>query len=118
MTVRLLADENIDPDLVLGVKRRVGDVDFVRVQDVGLRTLDDPTILQWSADHDRVLVTHDAETIPAFAHGRVAGGLPMPGVFLIRASLPIAVAIDELALIAEATDMDEWDCRVVYLPLR
>jgi hypothetical protein len=42
----------------------------------------------------------------------------MPGVLLIRASLPIAAAIDELALIVAASDADEWVDRVVYLPLR
>lgn len=118
MTIRLLADENIDPDLVLGVRRRVDHVDFVRVQDVGLRTADDPTILQWAADHGRILVTHDADTIPASAHERVMSQLAMPGVFLIRSSLPMGTSIDDLALIAEATDMGEWANRVVYLPLR
>ena len=49
MTPRFLADENIDPDLVAGLQRRVGDVDIVRVQDVGLRTAGDFEILQWAA---------------------------------------------------------------------
>jgi hypothetical protein len=39
---RFLADENIDADLVLGLQRRVEGIDIVRVQDVGLRTMDDP----------------------------------------------------------------------------
>jgi predicted nuclease of predicted toxin-antitoxin system len=47
---RFLADENIDPDLVLGLRRRVENIDIVRVQDVGLRTVDDPEILQRAAD--------------------------------------------------------------------
>ena len=46
MSPRFLADENIEPDLVLGLKRRIEGIDIVRVQDVGLRTLDDPAILQ------------------------------------------------------------------------
>ncbi|WP_109510403.1 DUF5615 family PIN-like protein [Nocardioides speluncae] len=118
MTVRLLADENIDPDIVLGLQRRVERVDIVRVQEVGLRTVDDPTILQWAADAGRVLVSHDLKTIPGFAHDRIKAGLPMPGVFLARSTLPIADMIDELALIVEASEADEWSGRVVYLPLR
>jgi len=35
---QFLADENIDQDLVLGLKRRICEIDIVRVQDVGLRT--------------------------------------------------------------------------------
>lgn len=79
MSPRFLADENIDPDLVLGLKRRIGGIDIVRVQDVGLRTLDDPTILQWAADEGRVLISRDIKTIPTFAHDRVTAGLGHAG---------------------------------------
>jgi hypothetical protein len=116
--VRFLADENVDVDIVLGLKRRVDDVDIVRVQDVGLRTQDDPAILQWVADEGRVLVSHDLRTVPDFAFERVIAGLGMPGVFLAAKALPMAVVIDELALIAEASDSEDWVDQVVYLPLR
>lgn len=88
MSPRFLADENIDPDLVLGLQRRVDGIDIVRVQDVGLRTLDDPTILQWAADEGRVLISRDIKTIPTFAHERVAAGLEMPGVFVLPSAVP------------------------------
>jgi hypothetical protein len=116
--VRFLADENVDSDIVLGLKRRVDDVDIVRVQDVGLRTQDDPTILQWAANEGRVLVSHDLKTIPDFAFERVAPRLAMPGVFLAAKALAMAVVIDELALIAEASNAEDWVGKVVYLPLR
>ena len=90
MKVRFLADENVDVDVVLGLKRRVDDVDIVRVQDVGLRTQDDPAILQWAADEGRVLVSHDLRTVPDFAFERVLAGLGMPGVFLAAKALPMA----------------------------
>ncbi len=118
MNPRFLADENIDPDLVLGLRRRVEDVDIVRVQDVGLRTLGDPEILQWASDQDRILISHDFRTIPGFAGARMADGLPMPGIILLRATLPIAAAIDELAAIAVATTAAEWVNQIAYLPLR
>lgn len=118
MTVRFLADENFNRGVLVGVRRRVEGIDIVRVQDVGLRTAEDPTVLQWAADEGRALVTHDIATIPDFAHERVAAGLPMPGVFIVRSSLSMAVAIDELAMIAEASDASDWDRKVVYLPLR
>ena len=100
MSPRFLADENIDSDLVLGLKRRTGGIDIVRVQEVGRRTLDDPTVLQWAADEGRVLISRDIKTIPTFAYERVAAGLTMPGVLVLP------------------TDADEWADRVVYLPLR
>lgn len=118
MSPRFLADENIDPALVLGLKRRVDGIDIVRVQEVGLRTLDDPTILQWTADEGRVLISKDVKTLPTFAHERIAAGLAMPGVLVLHSTVSMTAAIDDLALIAGATDADEWADRVVYLPLR
>lgn len=117
MSPRFLADENIDGDLVLGLKRRVGGIDIVRVQEVGLLTLDDPTILQWAADEGRVLISRDIKTIPTFAHERIAAGLVMPGVFVLHSTASMAAAVDDLAVIASATDAEEWAGRVVYLPL-
>ena len=111
MTPRFLADENIDPDLVAGLQRRVSDVDVVRVQEVGLRALGDAEILQWAADQGRILINHDLKTIPGFAGERLIAGLPMPGVIFLRSTLPIAQAIDELAVIADASDAEEWSTR-------
>lgn len=42
----------------------------------------------------------------------------MPGLFEIPTSLPLAVAIEDLVLIAEASLEGEWDGQVRYLPLR
>lgn len=42
----------------------------------------------------------------------------MTGVFLASAALPIAVLLDDLALIAVASTSDGWVDQIVYLPLR
>lgn len=42
----------------------------------------------------------------------------MPGVFVVAAALAIGEAIDDLALIAEASLDGEWDGQVRYPPLR
>lgn len=118
MTVRFLADEHIARKLVVGLRRVVEDVDIVRLQDVGLRTLDDPAILEWAADHQRVLITHDIATMPDFAYQRVAAGHVMAGVIVIPATIPIGNIIDELAVIAVASDAAEWSGRVTYFPIR
>lgn len=118
MTVRFIADENFNRRIIVGLQRRTGSIDVVRVQDVGLRTADDPEVLRWAADEGRVLLTHDIATMPDFAYQRITAGQPMPGVFVVRATLALAAAIDELSLIAEVSDSDEWNGQVVYLPLR
>lgn len=118
MTVRFVTDEHIARALIVGLRREFEEIDIVRVQDVGLRTMDDPTILQWAAEQGRVLITHDVRTVPDFAHQRVAELSPMPGVLVVPTSMPIGAAIEELSAIAVASEPDEWANRVVYLPLR
>jgi hypothetical protein len=118
VTVRFAADENFNRKIVTGLQRRIEGLDIVRVQDAGLRTADDPAVLEWAAEQGRVLLTHDAATMPGFALSRVPAHQPMAGVFVVPATLAIGDAIDELVLIAEASLDGEWDGEVRYLPLR
>ena len=115
--LRLLADENFNGDIVRGVLLRRPDLDLVRVQDVGLAGVDDPAILAWAAENDRILLTHDRATMPVHAFDRVAAGEAMAGVFLFNDRLPIGRAIDEILLLVECTEHEEWRGWTVHLPL-
>lgn len=88
------------------------------VQEVGLRQADDPAVLEWAANEGRIVVTHDVSTMLDFAYARVSAGLPMPGVFEIPDRTPGSVIIDDLLLVAAASDPQEWQGTVRYLPLR
>lgn len=118
MTVRFAADENFNRKIVTGLQRRAASLDVVRVQDAGLQSADDPAVLEWAARDGRVLLTHDFATMSDFAYERVQAGMPMPGVVMVPADMPIASVIDELILLAEASLDGEWEGRVLYLPLR
>ena len=102
--LRLLADENFDTDLLRGVQRRQTPCDIVRVQDVGLRGADDPTVLAWADEQGRIVLTHDVATLPDRAYDRMSAGLPMPGVFAVAAASPIGQVIDDILLLAECSE--------------
>ena len=106
--IRLLTDENFDGDLVRGLLRRVPDLDLVRVQDVGLAETPDPGILAWASEHQRILLTHDRDTVTGFAYDRVRRGEPMPGVFVVNDRMPKGQAIEELLLAIAC--LDQADC--------
>lgn len=112
-----LADENFNNVILRGVVRRHPDIDIVRAQDVGLSGADDPTLLSWAAEQSRLVLTHDAQTLVNFAYHRVRDSQLMPGVIECRHRLPIAQAIDDIAMLAEASLDGEWEGQVVYLPL-
>jgi predicted nuclease of predicted toxin-antitoxin system len=54
----LLSDENFNGDIVRGLFLRQPNLDLLRVQDVGLREVDDPAILNWAANNGRILLTY------------------------------------------------------------
>jgi hypothetical protein len=116
--VRLLADENIDDEIIAGVLRRCPKTVFESVRDVGLSATPDADILEWCAANDRILVTYDRNTVTKYAYDRLAAELPMPGVFIVRDRAPLGEAVVELSRIAAQTEQVEWTGRVVYLPVR
>lgn len=116
--LRFAADENFNNAILRGLLRRNPDLDIVRVQDEGLSGADDPTVLEWSARENRVLLTHDVATITRYAYDRVRAGKSMPGVFEVGRSVSIGTAIEDILLIAESSIESEWEGQVRYLPLR
>jgi Domain of unknown function (DUF5615) len=116
--LRFLADENFNNQIVRGILRRNPDVDIVRVQDVGLIEADDPTVLKWAAQHQRVVLTHDVATMTNFAYERVQSGQAMPGLFEVSRRVPVGLAIEEILLIAECSLEGEWEGQIRFLPLR
>lgn len=116
--IRLLADENFNNNIVRCVRLRNPDLDLIRVQDSGLSGASDPTVLEWAAGHQRVLLTHDVATISAFAYERVHAGKPMPSIFEVGRTLAVRSAIDDIVLLANCSEDGEWKGQVYYLPLR
>jgi predicted nuclease of predicted toxin-antitoxin system len=102
----LVADENFNNDILRGLLRRDPSLDIVRIQDVGLTKAPDPIVLEWAAHENRVLLTHDRNTITKFAYERVVSGKPMPGV------------IEDILLVATTSDSGDWEGQIIYLPLR
>ncbi len=115
--LRFIADENFDNDVIHGLMSRKPDIDIIRVQDVGLLTADDPTILAFAAQEGRLLLTQDIKTVPGYAYARVRNGQPMPGFVAIGRGIPIGDAVDDILLLAEGSREGEWEGQVVYLPL-
>jgi hypothetical protein len=118
VSLRFLADENFQRVIVRGVLRELPDLDILRVQDIDLGGIDDPGILTWAARQGRVLLTHDAKTIPRFAYDRIERGELMTGVLVIPQHAAVARAIEAIVLAAGASREDEWQGQVRYLSLR
>ena len=114
--MRLLTDENFNGAILRGLIRRLPELDLVRVQDVDLMNADDPTILEWAAREERILLTHDVATITMYAYERINKGLPMPGVVEVIATASIGRILDDLELFVQCSLPEEYDGRILFIP--
>ena len=115
--MQFLADENFNNDILQGVWRVNMDVVIIRVQDTEVYQALDPLVLEYAAVHDYILLTHDAKTMPNHVFDRLAAGLSIPGVFIVSQDVPIGRVIDDMLIIAGASDSSEWVDKVTRLPL-
>ncbi len=115
--LRLLIDENFDQRILRGLRSELPHVDYIVAQETQLKGLRDPMLLAWAADNQRIIVTHDVNTMPKYAYERVRTDQPMPGVIVIPEDLAIGVAIEELALLIECCEPEELNDQVEYVPI-
>jgi hypothetical protein len=114
MPVKFATDENFNNNILRGLQRRQPMLDILRIQDVDLSGVDDPVILEWAAQQQRVLLTHDARTMPKFAYERLDRALAVSGVVVIKSEAPIRQVIEDILILAEF----EAECRgqIRYVP--
>jgi hypothetical protein len=117
--LRLATDADVHGDIVRGLRRRLPHVDLVRVQDALPRGTPDPEVLSWAASENRVLVTHDRNSMIGFAYQRIEAGTLVPGLIVLPTHQSIGSSIDDIQLVVECSSESEMkDWVVVYLPVR
>ncbi len=116
--LKLAADENFNNNILRGLIRKNSDLDIILLQDAGLSGVSDPVVLEWAAQENRILLTHDVATITKYAFERLASGKSFPGVFEASLSAPIGVVIEDILLLAELSFDDEWKDQIIYIPLK
>ena len=114
--LRILVDNDFNERILRGVQSRT-EIDAVLARAVGLEDKPDPELLSWAAVENRIILSHDLQTMPVYAITRVRGGQPMPGLILVPQELRIGKAVEELTMIALCSDQGEWRNMIVYVPL-
>ena len=77
----------------------------------------DPEVLEYAARHGLILVSHDLNTMPAHATQRIATRQALTGLLMVRQTLPLSTAIEQLLLIWSASDAEEWKGLITFLPI-
>lgn len=115
MKVLYQADNDLRKAIVRGAVRREPQMNFRTAQAARLDGVPDCEVLAVSADEGRILVSHDFETMPTHFR-RFTKSRRSPGVLLIRQDLAIGKAIENLLLIWEVSEADEWVNRLCLVP--
>jgi len=119
VSVRFLADEDIDVDIVQGLRSREPAIDIPDVNSAGLRGTKDPALLELAAEQDRILISHDRNTMTRHFCERLVSGKSSPGVFIVpKRPSAIGDTIEWLLLVWAASRSEEWRDQIVYVPTR
>ena len=92
-------------------------MDFLPANEANLEGVADPEVLALATEQDRILVSHDFQTMPRHFGDFLQARGSSPGVILVPQYLPIGEAIEELVLNWGASDAEEWENRILRIPL-
>ena len=115
---RFLADHDLNEHIIVGVCRRESAIEVVRVRELGMADSRDADILAYAAKEHLIVVSHDVNTMPATAYARLAEGKTIAGLLMVRQRDPVSVIIDSLLLIGSASEAEEWQNQICFLPLK
>jgi predicted nuclease of predicted toxin-antitoxin system len=115
--LRLLTDENLNQRILRGLRQRLPEMDCLVVQHAGMTGFSDEWLLELAAIEDRVIVTHDVNTMIGHSVARVTQSLQMPGLIVVPAKLEIGRAIEDLEVIIVCATESDLKNRIYYLPL-
>lgn len=119
MALKYLLDENVDRLYQTQLLRQYPELVVLMVGEPGNppKSTPDPEILCWCEFNGFVLVTNNRASMPVHLADHLAQNRHIPGIFILNPDLAIGGNLEELFLAALASEDDEYQDRIVYLPL-
>jgi hypothetical protein len=114
---RFQADNDLRSSIRTGVLRRESSLDF---QSAGVAKLDgvpDLEVLRLAAESNRILISHDENSMPGYFRAFLAAGNASPGVMIVPQGASISAVIESIIIIWIASEASEWAGRIIWLPL-
>jgi hypothetical protein len=113
---RFQADADFNHKVIRGLRRRDPAIDFQDAHAGQVVGLPDIEVLSIAADVGRILVSHDRSTMPTH-FAQFLSTRSSPGLIIVDQELDIGRSIEELLLIWAATDIEEWQDQIGYVPI-
>ncbi len=77
----------------------------------------DPEVLRLAMVQNRILISHDENSMPGHFSAFLAGGNSSPGVLIVPQGAPVGRVIESILVVWIASDAAEWVNRIVWLPI-
>jgi predicted nuclease of predicted toxin-antitoxin system len=116
MSTKLYMDVHVRRAVTIGLRLR--GVDVLTAQEDGSERFDDPPLLARATELDRVLFTQDDDLLKEAGRRQDTGKGFAGVIYGHQLNVTIGQCIQDLELIAEATEPEEWANLVTYLPLK
>jgi hypothetical protein len=116
---KFLLDENLDPAIAHGVRRRDPSVEILRVGDAGAPSVGtpDPEILKYCEQEQRILVTNNRASMPEHIAVHMSSGRHYWGILTTRSNQPpLNDMIEALLLVAGASEAEEYVDIMYWIP--
>lgn len=115
-TPRFLADEDFRYEIVEAARQFCPSLDLITVQEARLESTSDADLLEFAAANNRIVISHDVNTMTDAAIDRIESSLFLPGLFVAPQNCAIRPVAECIQLVAEASQAEEWHSLIVYLP--
>jgi hypothetical protein len=114
--VRFLADANFNQEIVAGLLLREPSLDFALPQEMIPERMKDPDVLDFAHLSGRILISHDVTTMPHW-FDQCVEERSCAGLILVPDKVRIRDVIEDLLLVWQLTEAEEWVNRIEWLPL-
>lgn len=117
--IRYLLDENVDPLFRTELLRHEPTMVVWRIGDPTTPATGspDPEILEWCERNNFILVTNNRQSMPHHVEEHLGNGGHFPGILELNPDMGVGATIQELILIWSASEMEEYQNKLLYLPL-
>lgn len=114
-----LVDENLGPAIANHLRRLQPKLIVLKIGDEGAPPIGtpDPDILRWLEQTGFTLVTRNRKTMPHHLREHIDSGHHVPGIFTLKPQCSLKEVVNDLLLVWEVAEADDYKDQIVYLPL-
>lgn len=119
MSLKYLIDENVNPLYPKQIRLKEPDivVKVIGESETPPKGTLDPEILCWCEENNFVLVTNNRTSMPVHLMDHLAKNCHIPGIFILNSNLSFGQNLEELILAALVCETNEYQDRIIHLPL-